>query len=129
MYQELSKTINEVVSFTNQHRIEAKFNIHKVGDLRSESPDELWASFEKKAGVYVLFNIKDHNVHYVGMSEKDIGARLYGWLFKDNKVNKELSDYDFVLTINLSEQPYMSPALESFLISRLSPVLNVRNAA
>ncbi|KIP67342.1 hypothetical protein SN10_21120 [Vibrio harveyi] len=129
MFQKLSETINEVVSFTNQHRIKAKFNIHQVGDLRNDNPDKLWASFEKKPGVYVLFSVAENTVHYVGMSERDVGTRLYGWLFKENKVNEALADKDLVLTINLSEEPYMSPALESFLIGKLNPVLNVRNVA
>ncbi|MEZ9357842.1 hypothetical protein AB4342_02620 [Vibrio breoganii] len=131
MFQYLSKTINEVVSFTNKHRINAKFNIHQVADLLGDngSPDKLWASFEKQAGVYVLISTTASKVHYVGMSEKDIGSRLYYWLFKENKVQEALSNKDIVLTINLKDQSYMSPALESFLISSLSPDLNVKNIA
>ena len=55
MYSELSKALNEVVSFTNKHRITAKFNIHSVGDLQGKNgtPDIYWATFEKKAGVYI----------------------------------------------------------------------------
>lgn len=129
MYRALSKTINEVVRFTNQHRIEASFNIHQVGDLRSDGDETSarWKTFEKNPGVYVIFDVSDRQVHYIGMSEQDIGTRLYSWLFKENKVNNVLLSTDIILTINLNEESYMSPALESFLIGHLGPSLNIRN--
>jgi len=48
-------------------------------------------------------------------------------LFKENKVNNVLLSTDIILTINLNEESYMSPALESFLIGHLGPSLNIRN--
>ncbi len=128
---ELSNTINEVVKFTNQHQIDAVFQISTVDDLIGghSYQDSLWKKFEKKAGVYILMRAEGKNVHYVGMSEKDIGGRLFGWLFKENKVNDALVSSDIVLTISLERQPYMSPALESYLIAQLETNLNVMKTA
>ena len=126
MYTELSRTLNEVLAFSNKHCIEAVFNIHTAGDLRRDSENiaEYWATFEKGAGVYIIINVVESNTHYVGMSQSDIGGRIVEWLFSDNKVNEAVSNEDIVLTINLPQEKYISPALESFLIERLSPILN-----
>ena len=128
MYSELSKALNEVVSFTNKHRITAKFNIHSVGDLQGKNgtPDIYWATFEKKAGVYILLDVASENSHYIGMSESDIGTRLYNWLYKENNIKNAVTEKDIVFTINLTDEPYMSRALEAFLIERLNPILNKR---
>jgi hypothetical protein len=114
MFAELSSTINKVVKFTNKHYIDADFHINEVGALKGEqgTPDHLWAKFEKAAGVYMLFNTEDSKIHYIGMSEKDVGTRLDQWLFKKNKVNDVLNNNDLVLTISLKKQSDMSPALE-----------------
>lgn len=128
---ELSNTVNEVVKFTNQHQINAVFQINTVDDLTAGHPyqDSLWAKFEGKAGVYILMRAEGQGVHYIGMSEKGIGGRLYGWLFKPNKVNDAVKSSDIVLTITLEEQSYMAPALESYLISKLETNLNVMKIA
>jgi|GEM_PF-1551955 len=129
MYGLLSTTITEIVRFTNEHRIDANFHIHTAGDLQGHNglPDEYWAKFEKFAGVYVFFSADGKQVRYVGMSEKDTGGRLFQWLYTQNKVNDSLTSNDLVLSIVLKQQPYMSPALESFLIAKLNPQLNKIN--
>ena len=131
MYEELSNTITEIVEFTNKHRINASFHIHTVGDLQGENkvPDEYWAKFEKHAGVYVFFNCDGESVYYIGMSEIDTGNRLANWLFNENKVYNAISSSDLILSVVLKNQPYMSPALESYLILKLQPVLNIKNKA
>lgn len=131
MYSELSRAITEIVRFTNQHRIEAEFHIHTVGDLEGAAgvPDEHWARFEKRAGLYAIFDCRGGAVHYAGMSEADTGSRLFGWVFKDNKVSEATGSDDLVLSVVLERQPYMSPALESYLIKALRPTLNRRGAA
>ncbi len=127
MYEKLSNTITRIVQFTNEHKIVADFHIHSVGDLKGKNgcPDTYWAKFEKHAGVYLLLNCDDKTVHYIGMSQTDTGSRLYKWLFKENNnINKAVSASDLVLSVVLKKQPYMSPALESYLISKLKPTLN-----
>lgn len=132
MYKELSNTITKIVAFTNEHRIDAEFHIHTVGTLGGDhktAPDDYWAKFEKNAGVYVFCSSDGNSIHYVGMSEMDTGNRLYNWLFNENKVHRAISSADLVLSVVLKDQPYMSPALESYLIAKLKPVLNVKNNA
>ena len=125
----LSDTITKIVQFTNKHRIEAKFHIHTIGQLTEGTPDEHWARFEKHAGVYVIFNYQRDAVHYVGMSEVDTGSRLFNWIFRDNKVSNAIDKEDMVLSIVLKHHPYMSSALESYLIKELDPKLNARGIA
>ena len=60
------------------------------------------------------------------MSEVDTGSRLFHWIFKDNKVSNAIRKEDMVLSVVLKHQPYMSPALESYLIKELKPKLNAR---
>ena len=129
MYKELSNTITTIVEFTNKHRIDAIFHMHSVGDLQGENgiPNKYWAKFEKKSGVYVLLKYGGELIHYVGMSENDTGTRLYNWLFKENKINNVITPSDLVLSVVLENQSYMSPALESYLITKLKPALNIRN--
>jgi len=126
---ELSNTINEVVRFTNLHNIEAVFQINSVKDLLEggDNQDERWRKFEKKAGVYLFIPTEEQAIHYIGMSEKDVGTRVFQWLVKENKVSNEIKDKKkhTVLTISLENQPYMSPALESYLITKLEPKLNI----
>jgi hypothetical protein len=131
MNKELSNTINKVVEFTNKHRIDAMFNINTVDDLTGghECQNGLWSGFEKKAGVYIFMKEAGDSIYYVGMSENDVGTRLYNWLFKKNKVNDEIHKADIVLTITLKDQPYMSPALESYLIANLETKLNIKGVA
>ena len=126
MFKAISQAITEVVQFTNKHRIDAEFHVHTVGQLQGHTgvPDEYWERFEKRAGVYVFFDRQKDSVHYVGMSKWDTGTRLFGWLFKPNKVSEALHSEDLVLSVVLENEPYMSPALESFLIDRLKPSLN-----
>ncbi len=128
MYTQLSNVITEIVKFTSQHKIEADFHIHTVGDLQGENgvPDECWAKFEGHAGVYIIFDNAEVKIHYIGMSEKDIGTRLFQWMYKDNKVKDVINKTDLVLAVVIPDQFYMAPALESFLISTLSPTLNKR---
>ena len=130
MYVELSRAVTEVARFMKRHQIEAEFHIHTVGQLQGTSgiPDPYWARFEKRPGVYVLFNCQGGAVHYVGMSQRDTGSRLYGWVFQPNKVNEALAQDDLVLSVVMEDQSYMSPALESCLIRELRPTLNVRGA-
>lgn len=128
MYTCLSSVITGIVRFTNQHQIEADFHIHTVGDLQgaNSDPAELWSRFEGDAGVYIIFDVAGGEVHYIGMSEQDTGTRLFQWLFKENKVKSALNTCDLVLSIVMPGQPYMAPALESYLIQKLSPKLNKR---
>lgn len=128
MYVELSRAITEIVRFTNEHRIDAEFHIHTAGQLQGANgtPDAYWARFEKRPGVYVIFDVRKMDVHYVGKSEQDTGSRLYEWMYMDNKVSDAVDKEDLVLSVVLEKQPYMSPALESYLIGKLSPTLNVR---
>lgn len=128
MYVELSRAITEIVSFTNQHRIDAEFHIHTAGQLQGANgiPDKYWARFEKRAGVYIIFNSSEGGVHYVGMSQQDTGSRLYGWMYKSNKVNTAVEESDLVLSVVLGEEAYMSPALEAYLIKKLEPNLNAK---
>lgn len=130
MFVEVSRTLTEIVRFTNRHRIDAEFHLHTVGQLQGETevPDPYWAKFEKYPGVYLIFDVSQSAVRYIGMSERDTGSRLYRWLFKENKVNDVLQSGDIVLSVVLREQFYMAPALESYLIQKLRPVLNVRGA-
>ncbi|MEZ9229589.1 hypothetical protein AB4259_00705, partial [Vibrio amylolyticus] len=130
MNKELSNTINEVVAFTNLHKIDATFQINTVVSLKDggDLQNDRWAQFEKKAGVYLLIpavESDNEGVYYIGMSEKCVGGRVHQWLTKKNKVNDVIEPEDIVLTISLSEQPYMSPALESYLINKLVTRLNV----
>ena len=128
MYSHLSEVITEIVNFTNKHQIEAEFHIHTVGDLQGKNgvPDEFWAKFEGSAGVYLIFDNTESGIHYIGMSEKATGARLFQWMFKDNKVKDAIAVTDLVLSVVMKEQFYMAPALESYLIDNLSPKLNKR---
>jgi excinuclease UvrABC nuclease subunit len=131
MFDKLSKTMTEVVRFSNKHTIDADFRIYSVDDLKGNNgiPDNLWAEFEKDAGVYVFLSSDGKAVHYVGMSESDLGTRLSNWLFEDNKVNNVILGSDIILIIVLKNQKYMSPALESYLIPKLLPKLNVQKNA
>jgi len=124
---ELTNAINTVVNFTNLHRIEAVFQINTKKDLLNggKSQDERWSKFEKKAGVYLFIPENDEGIQYIGMSEKDVGSRVHQWLIKDNKVSRVTEPNDIILTISLDKQPYMSPALESYLISHLDTKLNI----
>lgn len=126
MYKELSQAITEIVRFTNKHRIEADFHIHTAGQLQGEEgvPDKYWARFEKRAGVYLIFDCSAGGVYYVGMSKRDTGSRLYGWMYESNRVNEAVTEEDLVLSVVLESEPYMSPALESFLIDKMEPKLN-----
>lgn len=128
MYSQLSNAITEVVKFTNKHQIEAEFHIHTVADLQGDNgiPDEFWARFEMFAGVYIFFDNEHGAVHYVGMSECSTGTRVAKWLFEENKVSEALADTDLILSVVLAEESYMAPALESYLISKMSPKLNAR---
>lgn len=125
---EVGKLLTEIVRFTNRHRIDAVFHLHTIDQLRTSSDlqAEYWRRFEKNAGVYSIFERRGDAVRYVGMSERDTGSRLFGWLFKENKVSAALSDEDIVLSVVLADEPYMAPALESYLIAQLAPALNVR---
>ena len=131
MYSHLSSVITEIVSFTNKHQFEADFHIHTVGDLQGTngSPDDFWARFEGRAGVYLIFDNTENGIHYIGMSEKDTGTRLFQWMYKDNKVNSAVNNTDLVLSVVMPKQSYMAPALESYLINNLSPKLNKRGNA
>lgn len=101
---------------------------HTVGELRNatEMQGQYWATFQKKAGVYCIFEQQGATIRYIGMSERDTGTRLYHWFFNENKVSAVLADDDIVLSVVLEEQPYMAPALEAYLITKLKPILNVR---
>ena len=122
MYDSLSSAITEIVRFTNEHQIEAEFYIHSIGQLKGDVPDSFWARFEKRPGVYLLFGSTGHALRYIGMSQRDTGTRLFGWLFR-NRLGDEVDHEDLVLSVVL-QQEYMAPALESFLISKLNPALN-----
>jgi len=128
LYTEFSRILNEVVAFTNKHCIDAIFNVHSIGELRNKSEAQAanWKTFEREAGVYLFIDVSEQNTHYIGMSESDIGGRIYSWLSKESHVNNAAVDEDIVLTINLTEEKYMSRALEAFLIEKLNPVLNKR---
>ena len=74
----------------------------------------------------MLMPANGHEVHYIGMSQRKVGSRLFKWLYEVNKVQKVLKKSDVVLIVSLDSQPYMSLALESYLISKLETRLNIK---
>jgi len=128
MLDKLSIVLNEVLRFSNKHHADAEFYIHSVEELKDGTThqDERWTRFEKNAGVYCFFDEDAKKVKYIGMSLKDTGSRLFGWLFiEDSKVNKAISDNDIILHVVLKDDAYIAPALEAYLISKISTELNV----
>ncbi len=128
MLDNLAKTITEVVRFTNIHRIDVEFYIHTVHELQNDDDNEgrNWAKFEKRPGVYCIFDHLGKDTKYIGMSKSDTGNRLFHWLFKPNKINEALDAKDVILSIVLEKQPYMAEALETYLITQVETLLNVK---
>ncbi len=128
MLENLSKAITEAAIFVKQHQIDAEFHLHKVSELNehSEQQSSYWKKFEKKAGVYCIFGHSGELTKYIGMSQTCTGGRVFKWVYLANKINDELEPDDVILSIVIEKQAYMAPALESFLIARLSPVFNSR---
>lgn len=130
MNAEIGKAITHIHQFTNRHRIDAEFFFHSVSQLRTPSTEQsgYWSRFEKRGGVYCIFKQNGSSVQYIGMSGRDTGSRLFQWLFAENKVSASLTDEDLILSVVLANEPYMACALESYLIPRLRPDLNVAGA-
>lgn len=134
MLENLAKIITAVAKFTNKHFISSEFHIQSVGELWGEFGDEerdaSWAKFEKRGGVYCIMSSDSSIVKYIGMSQSDTGQRLFQWLFPYKSQKKELSNSlesdDLILSIVLADEPYMSPALESYLIAKINPKYNQR---
>jgi len=130
MLENLARAITEITTFTNEHRIDAEYHLHRVNELREDTPERnaFWAKFEKRSGVYCILCASGSSAKYIGMSQVDTGSRVFPWIFprpeqsgtKDNRAVPE----DVVLSVVLERQPYMAPALESYLIARLHPEFN-----
>ncbi len=135
MFPKLAETITAVANFTNKHLINSEFHIHSVEELwgqgdTDKNRDAAWAKFEKRGGVYCVMSNDASIVKYIGMSQSDTGNRLFQWLFPNDSQKTEFSNSlearDLVISIVLAEQPYMAPALESYLIDEMSPKYNRR---
>jgi len=135
MLDNLALTITTVAEFTNKHLISSEFHIQSVGELwgndgNDKRRDATWAKFEKKGGVYCIMSPKSSDLKYVGMSQSDTGQRLFKWLFpsksEKNPLSTSLKSSDIVLSIVLADEPYMSPALESYLIAKIQTIFNSR---
>jgi len=113
MLDNLSKTITEVVRFTNMHKIDVEFYMHTAHELQTDDDNQgrNWAKFEKNAGVYCIFDSEGKDTKYIGMSKADTGNRLYYWLFKSNKINEAICPED---------------ALETYLITEVGTLLNIK---
>ena len=130
MRENLAQSLTEITAFTNEHRIDAEFHLHRVNELRdgSETQNLCWARFEKRSGVYCILSADGSKTKYVGMSKVDTGSRVFPWVFPkpapDGATNSKTDDDDVVLSVVLEKQSYMAPALESYLITRLKPEFN-----
>lgn len=130
MLENLSNTITEITAFTNEHRIDAQFFLHKVKELcdGSDAQNSRWARFEKRSGVYCILSANEVDIRYIGMSQRDTGGRVFPWIFsKKTETEQDMKTADpedVVLSIVMEKQPYMAPALESFLIAKLKPRIN-----
>lgn len=122
----IEKVISLVEEFAALHRFDVSMFQHSVSDLRGLNgvPDKYWATFEGHSGVYLIADSLSSSIHYIGMSTKGAGGRMYKWLFEDNKVSRKIADTDIVLSVVTANHNYMAPALELYLIQKLNPSVN-----
>lgn len=125
-YSTLSNVITSILDFTNAHNIDAKVNIFDRDELEKSSDEQKanWAAFEKHSGTYCFINKDNEEIQYIGMSLGNTGGRIFHWIFEDETIANLKENSMIVIVTYNSSQYYMAPALESYLIKELKPVLN-----
>jgi hypothetical protein len=104
---------------------------HKLSDLKKENSN-CWASWEKKAGVYIFF--QNGKVQYVGRAfpSTGLGGRIFCQItsFGDPLWDVVIKETDGEVTIGLipfeNDTSFIASALEAYLIEKLSPERNKR---
>jgi hypothetical protein len=94
---------------------------HKLADLKS-GDHQYWASWEKKAGVYIFF--QNGKVQYVGRAfpSTGLGGRVYCQItsFGDPRWDRVIKETDGEVTIGLipfeDDTSFIASALEAYLI-------------